>query len=81
MPCCASSAANMPALVALAVAQPFHMDSSPVRVTPSDRLGATASDMAWPICSRSKPITFPAAQAEPITLNVPWSHPRSVVTT
>ena len=47
-----------PALVEVAVAQPFHMESSPVRVTPRGRFGATDSEMAWPICRRSNPRNF-----------------------
>ena len=56
----------MAARVVLAVAHPFHIGSSPTRVTPSGRLGTTASAMAWRICSWLKCNTFPAAQAAPM---------------
>ena len=67
--------------VAAALAQPFHMESSPLRVTAKGTDGVTARDMAWPICSWSSPIIFPAAQAAPMTLNMPWSQPSSPATT
>ena len=46
IPSAASCAAKTPERVAAAAAQPFHIDSSPIRVTRSGTLGTTASEIA-----------------------------------
>ena len=81
MPLPASCAANTADREALAAAQPFHIESSPVRVTPNGRWGDIAREIAFPVCSRSSPITFAAPQTAPMTLKMPWSQPKSLATT
>ena len=71
IPAAAKCAANTAARVELAAAQPFHIDSSPVRVTPSGSCGVTAREMAWPICCWSSPSSRPAPQTAPMTPNIP----------
>ena len=81
IPSAASMAAKTAERVEAAVAQPFHMDSSPLRVTANGSAGVTASEIACPILSWSNPRIRPAPQAAPITLNIPWSQPKSPTTT
>ena len=77
IPSAASSAANTPVRFAAAVAQPFHIDSSPMRVTPSGTPDVIAMEMALPSAARSSPRILPAPQAVPMAANIPWSQPFS----
>ena len=79
MPPRASSAANTPLRTAMAVAHPFHVDSSPTRVWPNGTWDTAVMDMAWASCSAESPSAFPAAQAPAGPMNRPWSHPCSRV--
>jgi len=75
IPSAASSAANTPVRIAPAVAQPFHIESSPIRVTPSGTPDVIAMEMAFPMAAWSSPRILPAPQAAPIAANIPWSQP------
>ena len=71
MPSAASSAANDPVRTAAAVAQPFHIDSSPMRVTPSGTPDVIAIEIAFAICAWWRPRIVPAPHEAPIATNIP----------
>ena len=75
IPSAASSAANTPIRTAAAVAQPFHIESSPIRVTPSGTPVVIAMEMAFPMAFRSNPRIMPVPQVAPMAANIPWSQP------
>ena len=65
---CATAKAN---------AQPFHIDSSPARVSRSAVPVVPAIPRAWTVCSCERPSSFAAARVAEIEPYVVWSQPRA----
>ena len=61
------------------LAEPFHMDSSPVLVTRSGTCGTSASETAFASCACDRFSIRPMPSAAATPMNVPWSKPRSRV--
>ena len=77
MPSPARSAANIAFLQAYAVAAPFHIESSPARVTRGGTFPTAVMATACAICAAARRRTWPAPAAAAMPMAKPWSQPRS----